>query len=62
MALCVQKAVLKFSYSVQEESDTHLCGRWAFDDVPMTPLRTVMLIPCGEMGDVMGRLQEHLSV
>ncbi|KAM5320291.1 BRCA2 and CDKN1A-interacting protein isoform 2-T2 [Glossophaga mutica] len=57
-----EKAVLKFSYSVQEESDTRLGGRWAFDDVPMTPLRTVMLIPCGEMSGIMDRLEEHLSV
>ncbi|KAM5320292.1 BRCA2 and CDKN1A-interacting protein isoform 3-T3 [Glossophaga mutica] len=46
----------------EEESDTRLGGRWAFDDVPMTPLRTVMLIPCGEMSGIMDRLEEHLSV
>ncbi|XP_040094688.1 BRCA2 and CDKN1A-interacting protein-like [Oryx dammah] len=54
-AFFYQKAILKFSYSVQEESDTCLGGRWSFDDVPMKPLQTVMLIP----GD---KLKEHLSV
>ncbi|XDB53986.1 hypothetical protein AB1E18_007462 [Capra hircus] len=29
------KAILKFNYSVQEESNTCLGGRWSFDDVPM---------------------------
>ncbi|KAF6107615.1 BRCA2 and CDKN1A interacting protein [Phyllostomus discolor] len=57
-----EKAVLQFSYSVQEESDTRLGGRWAFDDAPMTPLRTVMLVPCSETGAIMDRLKEHLSV
>ncbi|MBZ3874285.1 BRCA2 and CDKN1A-interacting protein [Sciurus carolinensis] len=40
-----EKAVLKFNYSVQEESDTCLGGRRSFDDTPMMPLLTVMLIP-----------------
>ncbi|CAH6793256.1 BRCA2 and CDKN1A-interacting protein [Phodopus roborovskii] len=57
-----EKAVLKFSYSVQEESDTCLGGRWSFDDVPMKPLRTVMLIPDDKMGEVMEKLKDHLSV
>ncbi|CAK7300914.1 BRCA2 and CDKN1A-interacting protein [Vulpes lagopus] len=57
-----EKAILKFSYSVQEESDTRLGGRWSFDDVPMKPLRTVMLIPGDRMNEIMDRLKEHLSV
>ncbi|XP_008844213.1 BRCA2 and CDKN1A-interacting protein [Nannospalax galili] len=57
-----EKAVLKFSYSVQEESDTRLGGRWSFDDVPMKPLRTVMLIPGDEMNEIMEKLKDHLSV
>ncbi|KAM8911486.1 BRCA2 and CDKN1A-interacting protein isoform 3-T3 [Lycaon pictus] len=57
-----EKAILKFSYSVQEESDTRLGGRWSFDDVPMKPLRTVMLIPGDRMDEIMDRLKEHLSV
>ncbi|XP_066096035.1 BRCA2 and CDKN1A-interacting protein isoform X9 [Saccopteryx bilineata] len=56
-----EKALLKFSYSVQEQSDTCLGGRWSFDDVPMKPLRTVMLIPRDEMSGIMGALEEHLS-
>ncbi|XP_066880438.1 BRCA2 and CDKN1A-interacting protein isoform X3 [Kogia breviceps] len=56
------KAILKFNYSVQEESDTCLGGRWSFDDVPMKPLRTVMLIPGDEMNEIMDKLKEHLSV
>ncbi|KAM8780651.1 BRCA2 and CDKN1A-interacting protein isoform 3-T3 [Rhynchonycteris naso] len=55
------EALLKFSYSVQEESDTCLGGRWSFDDVPMKPLRTVMIIPRDEMSRIMGALEEHLS-
>ncbi|OWK08010.1 BCCIP [Cervus elaphus hippelaphus] len=56
------EAILKFSYSVQEESDTCLGGRWSFDDVPMKPLRTVMLIPGDKMNEIMEKLKEHLSV
>ncbi|XP_028336715.1 BRCA2 and CDKN1A-interacting protein isoform X3 [Physeter macrocephalus] len=56
------KAILKFNYSVQEESDTCLGGRWSFDDVPMKPLRTVMLIPSDKMNEIMDKLKEHLSV
>ncbi|XP_045425200.1 BRCA2 and CDKN1A-interacting protein [Lemur catta] len=57
-----EKAILKFNYSVQEESDTGLGGRWSFDDVPMKPLRTVMLIPGDKMNEIMDKLKEHLSV
>ncbi|XP_047680669.1 BRCA2 and CDKN1A-interacting protein isoform X2 [Prionailurus viverrinus] len=56
------EAILKFNYSVQEESDTCLGGRWSFDDVPMKPLRTVMLIPGDKMDEIMGKLKEHLSL
>ncbi|KAM4851730.1 BRCA2 and CDKN1A-interacting protein [Thomomys bottae] len=57
-----EKAVVKFSYSVQEDSDTCLGGRWSFDDVPMKPLRTVMLIPRDRMRGIMAALEEHLSL
>ncbi|XP_043845921.1 BRCA2 and CDKN1A-interacting protein isoform X2 [Dromiciops gliroides] len=57
-----EKALLKFSYSVQEESDLALGGRWSFDDLPMKPLRTVMLIPASKMSAVMETLKEYLSV
>ncbi|XP_004625787.1 BRCA2 and CDKN1A-interacting protein [Octodon degus] len=57
-----EKAVLKFNYPVQEEGDTCLGGRWSFDDVPMKPLRTVMLIPHDKMNEIMDKLKEHLSV
>uniref|UniRef100_A0A8C6BTS7 BRCA2 and CDKN1A-interacting protein n=1 Tax=Monodon monoceros TaxID=40151 RepID=A0A8C6BTS7_MONMO len=57
-----EKAILKFNYSVQEESDMCLGGRWSFDDVPMKPLRTVMLIPSDKMNEIMDKLKEHLSV
>ncbi|XP_044153105.1 BRCA2 and CDKN1A-interacting protein [Bufo gargarizans] len=57
-----EKAVLKFNYSVQEESDTQLGGKWSFDDVPMKPLRTVMLVPTDSMNSVMEKFKEHLSV
>lgn len=33
-----KKAILKFSFSIQEEKDTCLGGRWSFDDVLMKPL------------------------
>lgn len=33
-----KKAILKFSYSIQEEKDTCLGGRWSFDDILMKPL------------------------
>ena len=57
-----KKTILKFNYSVQEESDTCLGGRWSFDDVPMKPLQTVMLIPSNKMNEIMEKLKEHLSV
>lgn len=60
--LLLQKAILKFSYSVQGESDTCLGGRWSFDDVPMKPLRTVMVIPDDKMSEIMEKLKDHLSV
>ncbi|KAL4701050.1 hypothetical protein H8959_015054 [Pygathrix nigripes] len=60
--LFYEKAVLKFNYSVQEESDTCLGGKWSFDDVPMTPLRTVMLIPDNKMNETMDKLKEYLSI
>lgn len=57
-----EKALLTFSYSVQEESDSCLGGRWSFDDVPMKPLRTVMLIPSDRMNAIMDKLKEYLSI
>ncbi|XP_053306921.1 BRCA2 and CDKN1A-interacting protein [Spea bombifrons] len=57
-----EEALLKFSYSVQEESDTQLGGRWSFDDVPMKPLRTVMLVPANRMNSIMEKFKEYLAV
>ncbi|KAM4635886.1 BRCA2 and CDKN1A-interacting protein [Discoglossus pictus] len=57
-----EKALLKYNYPVQEESDTQLGGRWSFDDVPMKPFRTVMLIPADRMNSIMDKLKEYLSV
>ncbi|XP_035185305.1 BRCA2 and CDKN1A-interacting protein [Oxyura jamaicensis] len=56
-----EKALLKFSYSVQEESDTCLGGRWSFDDVPMKPLRTVMVVPADGINAIMDKLKDYLS-
>ncbi|XP_061220079.1 BRCA2 and CDKN1A-interacting protein isoform X2 [Neopsephotus bourkii] len=57
-----EKALLKFNYSVQEESDTCLGGRWSFDDVPMKPLRTVMIVPADGIHAIMDKLKDYLSV
>ncbi|XP_028915788.1 BRCA2 and CDKN1A-interacting protein isoform X2 [Ornithorhynchus anatinus] len=57
-----EKALLKFSYSVQEESDSCLGGRWSFADTPMKPMRTVMLVAAAEMDAIMDKLKEHLAV
>ncbi|NXC67353.1 BCCIP protein, partial [Anhinga anhinga] len=54
-------SLLKFSYSVQEESDTCLGGRWSFDDVPMKPFRTVMIVPADGINVIMDKLKEYLS-
>uniref|UniRef100_A0A2K5JYC1 BRCA2 and CDKN1A-interacting protein n=1 Tax=Colobus angolensis palliatus TaxID=336983 RepID=A0A2K5JYC1_COLAP len=59
--LFYEKTVLKFNYSVQE-SDTCLGGKWSFDDVPMIPLRTVMLIPGDKMNEITDKLKEYLSI
>ncbi|CAG5904722.1 unnamed protein product [Menidia menidia] len=57
-----EQATLKFHYSVQEETDHCLSGRWSFDDVPMKPFRTVMLIPTDKMPAIMDKLKEYLTV
>ncbi|XP_069720270.1 BRCA2 and CDKN1A-interacting protein [Phaenicophaeus curvirostris] len=57
-----EKAFLKFNYSVQEESDTCLGGRWSFDDVPMKPLRTVMIVPADAISGIMDKLKDYLSL
>lgn len=57
-----QEAVVKFHYSVQEEADSCLTGRWSFDDVPMKPFRTVMLIPTDRIPAIMDKLKEYLTV
>uniref|UniRef100_A0A8C7RF00 Protein BCCIP homolog n=1 Tax=Oncorhynchus mykiss TaxID=8022 RepID=A0A8C7RF00_ONCMY len=57
-----EQATMKFHYSVQEETDSVLSGRWSFDDVPMKPQRTVMLIPADRMSAVMDKLKEYLTV
>uniref|UniRef100_A0A672FH78 Protein BCCIP homolog n=1 Tax=Salarias fasciatus TaxID=181472 RepID=A0A672FH78_SALFA len=57
-----EQAIMKFHYSVQEEADSCLSGRWSFDDVPMKPFRTVMLIPSDRMPAIMDQLKEYLTV
>ncbi|CAJ0928853.1 unnamed protein product [Ranitomeya imitator] len=57
-----ENATLKFNYSVQGECDTQLSGRWSFNDVPMKPLRTVMLVPADRMDSIMEKFKEYLSV
>ncbi|KAM4896967.1 BRCA2 and CDKN1A-interacting protein isoform 2-T2 [Sylvia borin] len=57
-----EKALLKFNYSVQEESDTCLGGRWSFDDVPMKPLRTVIVVPADGIHGIMEKLKDYLSL
>lgn len=57
-----EQAIIKFHYSVQEEADSCLSGRWSFDDVPMKPFRTVMLIPSDRMPAIMDKLKEYLTV
>ncbi|KAH0623665.1 hypothetical protein JD844_006678 [Phrynosoma platyrhinos] len=57
-----EKSLLKFSYSVEEESDSCLGGRWSFEDAPMKPLRTVMVIPADRMDAIMDKLKEYLAV
>ncbi|GCB71576.1 hypothetical protein scyTo_0005992 [Scyliorhinus torazame] len=57
-----EQSVLTFSYSVQEESDSCLSGRWSFDDIPMKPLRTVMLIPADCINTIMDKLKEYLTI
>lgn len=57
-----EQATLKFNYSVQKETDTQLGGKWSFDDVPMKPLRTVMLVPADRMKAIIEKFKEYLSV
>ncbi|KAM4525701.1 protein BCCIP homolog [Fundulus diaphanus] len=57
-----EQAIIKFHYSVQEDADSCLSGRWSFDDVPMKPFRTVMVIPMDRMPTIMEKLKEYLTV
>ncbi|XP_006630473.1 protein BCCIP homolog [Lepisosteus oculatus] len=57
-----EEAVIKFNYSVQNEADSCLGGRWNFNDVPMKPFRTVMLIPAECINAIMAKLKEYLTV
>ncbi|XP_067101412.1 protein BCCIP homolog [Osmerus mordax] len=57
-----EQAAIKFNYSVQEETDSCLTGRWSFNDVPMKPYRTVMLIPADRMPAIMEKLKEYLTL
>ncbi|TNN03433.1 protein BCCIP homolog [Takifugu flavidus] len=57
-----EQATIKFHYSVQDEADSCLSGRWSYDDVPMKPFRTVMLIPADRMPAIMDKLKEYLTV
>ncbi|KAK9965919.1 hypothetical protein ABG768_004983 [Culter alburnus] len=57
-----EQATLKFSYSVQEEADSCATGKWSYDDVPMKPFRTVMVIPMDRMGTIIAKMTEYLSV
>lgn len=57
-----QQAALKFSYCVQDEADSCATGKWTYDDVPMKPFRTVMVIPTDRMGTIMDKMTEYLSV
>ncbi|XP_054625086.1 protein BCCIP homolog isoform X1 [Dunckerocampus dactyliophorus] len=57
-----EHAAIKFHFSVQEDADSCLSGSWSFEDVPMKPFRTVMLIPADRMPSIMDKLKEYLSV
>ncbi|XP_054593306.1 protein BCCIP homolog [Nothobranchius furzeri] len=57
-----EQAIIKFHYSVQDDADSCLSGRWSFDDVPMKPFRTVMLVPADRIPAVMDKLKEYLTV
>ncbi|XP_043568563.1 protein BCCIP homolog [Chiloscyllium plagiosum] len=57
-----EQSVITYSYSVQEDSDSCLSGRWSFDDIPMKPLRTVMLIPADRINAIMNKLEEYLTI
>uniref|UniRef100_A0A8C2JED7 Protein BCCIP homolog n=1 Tax=Cyprinus carpio TaxID=7962 RepID=A0A8C2JED7_CYPCA len=57
-----EQATLKFSYCVQDEADSCATGKWSYDDVPMKPYRTVMVIPTDRMGAVMDKMTEYLTV
>ncbi|XP_060950579.1 protein BCCIP homolog [Limanda limanda] len=57
-----EQATMKFHYSVQDETDSCLSGRWSFEDVPMKPFRTVMLIPADRFPIIMDKLKEFLTV
>ncbi|XP_051926859.1 protein BCCIP homolog [Hippocampus zosterae] len=57
-----EHAVSTFHFSVQDDADSCLSGRWSFDDVPMKPFRTVMLIPVDRFPAIMDKLKEYLTV
>ncbi|KAK7122273.1 hypothetical protein R3I94_019409 [Phoxinus phoxinus] len=57
-----EQATLKFSYSVQDEADSCATGKWSYDDVPLKPFRTVMVIPMDRMGTIIDKMTEYLTV
>lgn len=42
--LFLQESLASFEYSVQNEADTGLSGKWREDDVEMTPFRKVIVL------------------
>nr|Q5BJJ7.1 RecName: Full=Protein BCCIP homolog [Danio rerio]AAH91454.1 BRCA2 and CDKN1A interacting protein [Danio rerio]AAI64248.1 Bccip protein [Danio rerio] len=57
-----EQATVKFSYCVQDEADSCATGKWSYDDEPMKPFRTVMVIPMDRMDTIMQKMTDYLTV
>lgn len=52
-----QDSVLTFSFPVDQDADDVMSGGWSFEDVAMTPMRTVMVIPANNLHQAINKLQ-----
>ena len=57
-----QEAVLKFDYSVANERDVAISGKWGEEEEEMESMRTVMIIPADKITQIMIKLQDVLAL
>jgi protein BCP1 len=56
-----EEAICSFEFSVEQESDSALSGRWTEDDYEMVPYRRVLLIEASKMQQILDKIKTHLT-